>query len=75
VNVTGWFSRASLDIIGEGVEDIPVVVRLRTNFQSIASFDFQFKSLDNKKNPLVLRDDDGLCGRNVLNLPSDDLSG
>jgi cytochrome P450 len=40
VNVTGWFSRASLDIIGE------------------AGFDFQFGSLDNGKNPLVLRNDD-----------------
>ncbi|KAH8995441.1 cytochrome P450 [Lactarius akahatsu] len=37
VNVVGWFSRASLDIIGE------------------AGFDFQFGSLDNLQNPLVIR--------------------
>ncbi|KAH9011066.1 cytochrome P450 [Lactarius hengduanensis] len=39
VNVVGWFSRASLDIIGE------------------AGFDFQFGSLDNLANPVVLRND------------------
>ncbi|KAI9446037.1 cytochrome P450 [Lactarius indigo] len=39
VNVVGWFSRASLDIIGE------------------AGFDFQFGSLDNLQNPLVIRND------------------
>ncbi|KAH9173526.1 cytochrome P450 [Lactarius sanguifluus] len=37
VNVVGWFSRVSLDIIGE------------------AGFDFQFGSLDNLTNPLVIR--------------------
>ncbi|KAH9025548.1 cytochrome P450 [Lactarius hengduanensis] len=40
VNVVGWFSRASLDIIGE------------------AGFDFQFGSLDNLANPVVLRNDE-----------------
>ncbi|KAH9023972.1 cytochrome P450 [Lactarius pseudohatsudake] len=40
VNVVGWFSRASLDIIGE------------------ASFDFQFGSLDNLANPLMIRNDE-----------------
>ncbi|KAH9173529.1 cytochrome P450 [Lactarius sanguifluus] len=39
VNVVGWFSRASLDIIGE------------------AAFDFQFGSLDDLANPLVIRND------------------
>ncbi|KAH8998334.1 cytochrome P450 [Lactarius hatsudake] len=39
VNVAEWFSRASLDIIGE------------------AGFDFQFGSLDNLANPLVIRND------------------
>ncbi|KAI9446036.1 cytochrome P450 [Lactarius indigo] len=39
VNVAGWFSRASLDIIGE------------------AGFDFQFGSLDDLQNPLVIRND------------------
>ncbi|KAH8995444.1 cytochrome P450 [Lactarius akahatsu] len=42
VNVVGWFSRASLDIIGE------------------AGFDFQFGSLDNLANPLVVRNDKDL---------------
>ncbi|KAN0136054.1 cytochrome P450 [Lactarius tabidus] len=40
VNVTGWFSKATLDVIGE------------------AGFDFQFGSLDNTKNPLMIRNDD-----------------
>ncbi|KAF8259596.1 cytochrome P450 [Lactarius quietus] len=39
VNVTGWFSSAALDVIGE------------------AGFDFRFGSLDNTKNPLVIRND------------------
>ncbi|KAH9066249.1 cytochrome P450 [Lactarius vividus] len=39
VNVVGWFSRASLDIIGE------------------AGFNFQFGSLDNLQNPVVIRND------------------
>ncbi|KAH9066245.1 cytochrome P450 [Lactarius vividus] len=48
VNVVGWFSRASLDIIGEA---------LHTDRQLKAGFDFQFGSLDNLQNPLVIRND------------------
>ncbi|KAH9012298.1 cytochrome P450 [Lactarius pseudohatsudake] len=44
VNVVGWFSRASLDIIGE------------------AGFDFQFGSLDNLANPLVIRSEKQIVG-------------
>ena len=64
VNVTGWFSRASMDIIGEGFAHVSAVVTSRSNPQPQAAFDFQFESLDNIKNSLVqalvMRDDDVL---------------
>ena len=53
INVTGWLSRTTLDIIGEG--SYPTLIRVRgivilTHVQ--AGFGFQFGSLDNVKTPL-----------------------
>ena len=36
VNVVGWFSRASLDIIGEGFARVSTTVKSRTNRQQLA---------------------------------------
>ena len=58
VNVTGWFSRASLDIIGEGFARISTAVISQAYRQPTAGFGFQFASLDNRKNPLVARSHD-----------------
>ncbi|KAF8258387.1 hypothetical protein EI94DRAFT_1708056 [Lactarius quietus] len=55
VNVIRWFSSTTLDIIGEGFSHI-LLLTSHTNHQPEASFDFQFRSLDNAKNPL--RNDD-----------------
>jgi hypothetical protein len=56
VNVTGWFSSAALDVIGEGFTRVYIAVTSRTNYRPKAGFDFQFGSLDKKQNPL--RNDD-----------------
>ncbi|KAI9430949.1 cytochrome P450 [Lactarius psammicola] len=58
VNVTGWFSRVALDIIGEGFARVSAAVTSRANPQSQAGFDFQFGSLDNTKNPFGMQDGD-----------------
>lgn len=52
MNVTGWFSSAALDVIGEGFTRVYAAVTSRTNHRRKAGFGFQFGSLDNAKNPL-----------------------
>jgi hypothetical protein len=53
INVTGWLSRTTLDIIGEGSYPTLVLVYgiiILTHLQ--AGFGFQFGSLDDVKTPL-----------------------